>query len=394
MANERRSFAGAAVATTLSAGIASGDTSFVLVSSTGWPTGSSGDFFAVIGRGTASEEKIRCSSRTGGTVSVASSGRGADSTSAAAHSAGDAVEHCLTALDLNEANLAVNMTVGKVAAAGSILVSDASASFAALDVKGTGKIIVGNGTTATDVSVSGDATLASTGALTIANSAVTLAKMANMNTASLLGRQTAGSGAPEVLALNATLSLDGSSNLQRAALTGDVTASAGSNATTIANAAVTYAKIQNVSATSRVLGRITAGAGSPEELTAANLKTILALVSTDITNFALDSYAAAQTFNTQTTSYTLVSGDAGKAVEMNVGSANNLTVPTNASVAFPIGTIISVYQYGAGQTTVVAAGGVTVRSALTLKLRKQYAGATLQKRGTDEWYLTGDLASS
>lgn len=59
--------------------------------------------------------------------------------------------------------------------------------------------------------------------------------------------------------------------LQRSALTGDVTASAGSNATTIANAAVTYAKMQNVSVTSRVLGRKTAGAGSPEELTLSDV---------------------------------------------------------------------------------------------------------------------------
>ena len=55
--------------------------------------------------------------------------------------------------------------------------------------------------------------------------------------------------------------------LSRAALTGDVTASAGSNATTIANDAVTYAKMQNVSATDRLLGRSTAGAGDVEEIT-------------------------------------------------------------------------------------------------------------------------------
>jgi hypothetical protein len=45
---------------------------------------------------------------------------------------------------------------------------------------------------------------------------------------------------------------------------------------------VTYAKIQNVSATSRFLGRITAAAGDIEELTAANAKTILALVKGDV----------------------------------------------------------------------------------------------------------------
>lgn len=61
---------------------------------------------------------------------------------------------------------------------------------------------------------------------------------------------------------------------QMPALTGDVTTSAGAVATTIAAAAVTYTKIQNISATSRVLGRITAGAGSTEELTGANILTI------------------------------------------------------------------------------------------------------------------------
>lgn len=57
-------------------------------------------------------------------------------------------------------------------------------------------------------------------------------------------------------------------------LTGDVTAGA-SGVTTIANDAVTYAKMQNVSATSRVLGRITAGAGDPEELTPTQLTSLL-----------------------------------------------------------------------------------------------------------------------
>src|SRR5688572_10438613 len=53
----------------------------------------------------------------------------------------------------------------------------------------------------------------------------------------------------------------------RAALTGDVTAAANSNATTIADDAVTYAKMQNVSTTDRLLGRDTVGAGNVEELT-------------------------------------------------------------------------------------------------------------------------------
>jgi len=100
------------------------------------------------------------------------------------------------------------------------------------------------------------------------------------------------------------------------------------------------------------------------------------------------------TTNRQTASYTLVIGDADKLVEMNVGSANNLTIPLNSSVAFATGTQILLAQYGAGQTTVVATSGVTIRSSgAKLKLNAQYSGATLIKIATDEWYLFGDIAA-
>jgi len=98
--------------------------------------------------------------------------------------------------------------------------------------------------------------------------------------------------------------------------------------------------------------------------------------------------------NRQTASYTLVLSDADKLVEMNVGSANNLTIPLNSSVAFSTGTQILVAQYGAGQTTIVATSGVTVRSnGGKLKLNVQYSGATLIKIATDEWYLFGDIVA-
>lgn len=100
------------------------------------------------------------------------------------------------------------------------------------------------------------------------------------------------------------------------------------------------------------------------------------------------------TANRQTDSYTLVLGDAGKVVEMNKATANNLTVPLNASVAFEVGTIIELFQYGAGQTTVVATGGVTIRSSGgKLKLTGQYSAASLRKIATDEWSLVGDIAT-
>lgn len=100
------------------------------------------------------------------------------------------------------------------------------------------------------------------------------------------------------------------------------------------------------------------------------------------------------TTNRQTASYGLVLADANKLVEMNVAGANNLTVPLNSSQAFPTGTQILIAQYGAGQTTVVATGGVTIRSSGgKLKLTGQYSMGTLIKIGTDEWYLSGDITT-
>jgi hypothetical protein len=99
------------------------------------------------------------------------------------------------------------------------------------------------------------------------------------------------------------------------------------------------------------------------------------------------------TTNRQTASYTLVLSDADKLVEMNVATANNLTVPLNSSVAFSTGTQILLAQYGAGQTTIVATSGVTIRSnGAKLKLNAQYSGATLIKIAENEWYLFGDIA--
>jgi hypothetical protein len=95
----------------------------------------------------------------------------------------------------------------------------------------------------------------------------------------------------------------------------------------------------------------------------------------------------------QTASYTLVLADKGKLVEMSNASANNLTVPLNSSVAYPVGSQINILQTGVGQTTVVATGGVTINATPGLKLRTQWSSATLIKRATDTWVLVGDLSA-
>jgi hypothetical protein len=104
--------------------------------------------------------------------------------------------------------------------------------------------------------------------------------------------------------------------------------------------------------------------------------------------------APATAINAQTgTTYTLVLADDGKLVELNNASAITLTVPLNATVAYPIGTQITLLQTGVGQVTVAATSGVTIVSNPGLKLRAQYAGATLLKRATDGWVLLGDITA-
>jgi hypothetical protein len=104
-----------------------------------------------------------------------------------------------------------------------------------------------------------------------------------------------------------------------------------------------------------------------------------------------DSRFSTTPVTTQTVSYTLVLTDAGGFVKLNSASAVNLTVPPNSSVAFPTSTVISGMQYGAGQVTLVAGSGVTIRTSSTLTTRAQYATFSITKLATDEWVASGDL---
>jgi hypothetical protein len=112
-------------------------------------------------------------------------------------------------------------------------------------------------------------------------------------------------------------------------------------------------------------------------------------------------YAAGSkvTLNAQTATYTVVLADADqKLVTMSVGSANDFLIPTNANVAFPIGTVINMIQIGAGQTTIkaVTSGTTTISStgapATAPKLRAQFSAASCIKVATDTWYVIGDIA--
>lgn len=98
--------------------------------------------------------------------------------------------------------------------------------------------------------------------------------------------------------------------------------------------------------------------------------------------------------NNQTgASYTLVLADDGALVTRDNGSANTLTIPTNASVAFPVGTVINFVQVGVGVTTVVASAGVTLNGVVagSAAVSKRYSAGSLVKLATDTWVVTGPV---
>jgi hypothetical protein len=99
------------------------------------------------------------------------------------------------------------------------------------------------------------------------------------------------------------------------------------------------------------------------------------------------------------TTYTFVLQDANnELITASNASAQTYSIPTNASVAFPIGAQINIIQIGAGQVTInaVTSGTTSVLSngatAAAPKLRVQYSSATLVKVATDAWYVIGDIA--
>ena len=127
--------------------------------------------------------------------------------------------------------------------------------------------------------------------------------------------------------------------------------------------------------------------------------TLASLTGTEtLTNKTLTDAKINLGFDAETASYTAVLANNSQIVTMDNASANTFSIPTNASVAFPIGTQINVLQIGAGQTTIqaVTSGTTTIQStggtAAQPKLRARYSAATCVKAGTDLWYVFGDIS--
>jgi hypothetical protein len=99
----------------------------------------------------------------------------------------------------------------------------------------------------------------------------------------------------------------------------------------------------------------------------------------------------------QTGDYTPVLADQYQVlVPMNKATAVNFTIPTNASVAYPVGTVITVLNKGAGTCTIkaVTSGTTTVLSSGAVAAQPtlgQYKTAACIKTATDTWYIVGAI---
>jgi hypothetical protein len=99
----------------------------------------------------------------------------------------------------------------------------------------------------------------------------------------------------------------------------------------------------------------------------------------------------------KTDDYTLVLNDSYQnLIPMNKGTAVALNIPTNATAAIPVGTVITVLNKGAGLVTIsaVTSGTTTVLSAGSVAASPtlaQYKSAACIKTAADVWYVVGAI---
>lgn len=116
--------------------------------------------------------------------------------------------------------------------------------------------------------------------------------------------------------------------------------------------------------------------------------------ATTVTNSLAQKVNSFTPITNRTASYTLSSlSERDSLIEVASSSATTITIPSDATLNFPVGTSLDILQSSTGQVTIAGAGGVTVNGTPGLKLRSQWSTATLFKRAANTWLVMGDLSA-
>lgn len=137
-------------------------------------------------------------------------------------------------------------------------------------------------------------------------------------------------------------------------------------------------------ASARMLGRTTAGVGAVEELDAAAVRAFADVAQDGIVDI-----------DERDDTYTFSLSDRGKLILYTDTDTVTFTIPTNASVAFPIGTRITIIQTGSGQVSIAPVSGTVTLNSISSrrKISARYGEVRLYKTGTNTWNLSGDIAA-
>ena len=397
-----RYYSSIAVDTTISTPILAGTTTVSVSSTAGWPL--TYPFSLALDYGGALEEIVDVTSLSGLTATIT---RGVDSTTAVAHGVGAIVRHVITARDIRDSNTHINTTSG----AGAHGILDVQGYTTTVTAAGTTTLTSTStalqfftGTTTQTVVLPVTSTLAlgqkfrvvnnSTGSITVQSSGLnTIATVTAGVTMDfyciLITGTTAASwnnnvGGVGTVTGTGTLVLATSPTLTTPAL--GVATATSINGATVPSVADT------------LVGKATTDVLTNKDLTSGT-NTFPATLVTTTGNQNQTDPKINQAINAQTgTTYTPVLTDNNKVVTLNNASAISVTIPTNASVAFPLGARIDfIWVTGAGAPTIsaVTPGTTTIASrgatSASPKLNAVNSACTAIKIATDAWQVIGEV---